>query len=127
MNALELTAKLLNQSLSELLQPHERLIHDFVPPKRPTSMKAYQMSHQTALLDANRFFVTNAPNVAKYDPGAKEDMDVVHEILMFLKQDDKTLQENFQCFDFRQYHPISFLPYRISAYRKYFRVFSFKT
>lgn len=118
MSALQLSATILNQSMSELLQCHERLIHDFVPPKRPTSMKAYQMSHQTALLDANRFFLTHAPNVAKYDPNAKEDMDVVNEILMFLKNDDKALQENYQCFDFRQYHPISFLPYRISAYRK---------
>ena len=118
MDGLVLMSQILEQPLGKMLEPHQKLIAEFVPPKAPKSMKAYQMTHQMALLEANRFFLNITPPVASYDQNVKDETDVIMEILEFLKLDDELLQK-FQCFDFRQYYPLSFLPYRIAAFRKW--------
>ncbi|OQV12189.1 Transformation/transcription domain-associated protein [Hypsibius exemplaris] len=118
MDGLLLFSQVLEQSLGKVLEPHQKLIAEFVPPKRPSTMKSYQMNHQLALLEANRFFLNvTGPTVASYDPNRTEDVDVITEVLEFLKMADEPLQKKYQCFDFRQYYPLSFLPWRIAAFR----------
>lgn len=118
MDGLKLIAEALNKPLGEVLEPYKKLIGEFVPPKGPSAMKSYQMAHQTALLEANEFFLTATPTVVSYEQGKQEDIDIIMEILEFVTQDDDSLSKKYQCFDFRQYHPLSFLPYRIACFRE---------
>ncbi|XP_055352903.1 transformation/transcription domain-associated protein-like isoform X2 [Paramacrobiotus metropolitanus] len=117
MDGLKFIAEALHKPLGDVLEPHKKLLIEFVPPKGISSLKSYQMAHQTALLEANEFFLTLSPPVVAYDLNKAEDYEIVREVLDFVICEDEKLQKSYPCFDPNQYYPVSFLPFRIAAFK----------